>query len=415
MSKGLDNLQHIVVLMMENRSFDHMLGGLKAEDPRIEGLSGTESNPDTKGKLIKVQPRAEFHGQLYPDPDHHFAGVNTQLYFGTDGPPEAPSMNGFIQSYFQKRKDVNHSQMIMYYFTPDKVPVLSGLALNYAVFNGWFSSIPGPTLCNRAFAHYGTSFGQVGMDLFYWKGPPVSIYERMDKAGRTAKVYYYDEHSSSLEVANLLKSQPQLFGTYQQFLADCERGALPDYCFVEPNYSDHDVPGGKAMASDQHPDHHVQAGEEFIANIYNAIRGNADLWQSTLLLIVYDEHGGIYDHVLPPACTPDGVEIDGQDKPYVASGADTETGVAFNFDRLGLRVPAIAISPWIPKATVIPGTEAANGRIFEHASIPATVTEFFLGNTDAVRSKREIAAATFLDLLSDDMRPEEDCPVIEVN
>jgi phospholipase C len=310
-------------------------------------------------------------------------------------------MQGFIQSYFQQRRDVNHSHKIMYYFPPEKIPILTGLARNYAVFNGWFSSIPGPTLCNRAFAHYGTSFGEVGMNLFYLNVPYLSIYERMLKAGRTAKLYYFDQQSSSLEVVNLLKNQPRLFGLYEDFIDDCKKNRLPDYCFVEPNYSDHeDDGGGELLASDQHPDHHVLAGEAFIASVYNAIRKNPNLWKSTLLLIVYDEHGGIYDHVPPPACTPDG---------FTASAEATGTGVPFKFDRLGVRVPAIAISPWIPKGTVVPGPEdSVNGRVFEHASIPNSVMQAFQ-ITDDNRSPREKAANTFLDLLSDQMRPDSDC------
>jgi phospholipase C len=187
-----------------------------------------------------------------------------------------------------------------------------------------------------------------------------------------------------MEVVNLLQHEPQLFGTYPQFLKDCENGTLPEYSFVEPNYSDHDTDSGEELANDQHPDHHVQAGELFIARVYNAIRQNPDLWKTTALLVVYDEHGGIYDHVPPPACTPDG---------YVASANDTGTGREFRFDRLGVRVPALLISPWIPKGTVV------SGRVFEHASIPATVTNFFLKNYEQ-RSVREKAADTFLDLLS---------------
>jgi phospholipase C len=402
MPAGLDNLKHIVVLMMENRSFDHMLGALKKQDPRINGLSGTESNLDTSNEPARVQPQAQFQGQLDPDPDHHFPAVHKQLYSGTTGPPAAPSMGGFVQSYHDQRQDVNHSRQIMFYFPPEKLPVLTTLARSYAVFNGWFSSIPGPTICNRAFAHYGTSFGHVDMNLFYQKTPFLSIYDRMLKAGKTTKLYYYDRASSTMEIVNLLKNQPKIFATYPQFLEDCKRGELPDYSFVEPNYSDHlGEGGGEELASDQHPDHDVQAGEIFIASIYNAIRQNPTLWKSTALLIAYDEHGGIYDHVPPPACLPDGFKA-------------TDTGVPgqqFAFDRLGVRVPAILVSPWIPKATVVPGTEdPVNGRIFEHASIPATVTKQFLGTYDE-RSPREKAALTFLDLLSDTMRPEADCPV----
>ena len=398
MSKGLDNLKHIVVLMMENRSFDHMLGGMMKQDPRINGLTGNETNPDTDGNLVPVQPLAEHRGQLDPDPNHHFPDTNQQLFDGTSGPPGQPSMQGFIKNYFAKRRDVTHSHNIMYYFPPEKLPILTGLASDYAIFNGWFSSIPGPTLCNRAFAHYGTSFGEVGMNLFYLNKKYSSIYERMVKEGHSSKLYYFDQPSSTLEAVNLLKNQPKLFGVFEEFLRDCKKNRLPDYCFVEPNYLDHDG----LPASDQHPDNHVLAGEVFIAQVYNAIRNQPDLWKSTLLLIVYDEHGGLYDHVPPPNCQPD-------DPDFVAKEDDTETGQQFKFDRLGVRVPAIAISPWIPKGTVVPGPEdSVNKRVFDHASIPATVTKFFQLDAEN-RSAREKAADTFLDLLSDQMRPDNDC------
>jgi phospholipase C len=404
MSTGLDNLKHIVVLMMENRSFDHMLGALKQKYPKINGLTGNESNPDTKGAIVKVQPNAQFQSQLDPDPDHHFPGVDLQIFGAPPGPGRVANMQGFVKDYFSQTKDVNRSHNIMYYFTPDKLPVLTTLATEFAVFNGWFSSIPGPTICNRAFAHYGTSFGQVGMDIFYILDTAVlSIYERMVQAGHTAKIYYYDQPSSTMEIVNLLKNQPQIFGTLDQFISDCAGNTLPDYSFIEPCYNDHPGPdGGQILASDQHPDHNVREGERFIANVYNAIRTNPTLWQNTVLLVVYDEHGGIYDHVIPPACTPDG---------NIASADATGTGEPFAFDRLGIRVPAVLISPWIPRGTVVPGTEdPANAQIFEHASIPGTVTNFFL-NGDAKRTVREQKANTFLGLLTDQMRQDDDCVV----
>src|SRR5215472_14845394 len=267
MSIGLDNLKHIVVLMMENRSFDHMLGALKAEDQRINGLTGGEANPDTTNEPVKVQPLAEFQSQLDPDPDHHFPAVNKQLFYPAAGPTPgtAPSMQGFIHSYFDQQKNVSHSRKIMYYFTPEKLPVLTTLARSFAVFNGWFASIPGPTVCNRAFAHYGTSFGKVDLDIFFLNEPFLSIYQRMLNAGRSSKLYYFDQASSTQEVRNLLGRQPQIFATFDQFVEDCNRGQLPDYSFVEPNYSDHTADdGGELLASDQHPDHDVQAGERFI-------------------------------------------------------------------------------------------------------------------------------------------------------
>jgi phospholipase C len=270
----------------------------------------------------------------------------------------------------------------MYYFDRKQLPVLTTLALEFAVFNRWFASIPGPTICNRAFAHYGTSFGRVDMNLLYVNEPFKSIYDRLIHANpkHTSKLYYYDTTSSTMEITNLLQNQPELFGNYKQFLDDCRKGTLPDYCFVEPNYNDHDSDSGEEIASDQHPDHNIQAGELFIASVYNAIKKNASLWKSTALLVVYDEHGGIYDHVVPPACTPDS---------FSASANDTGTGMPFAFDRLGVRVPAILISPWIQKGTVV-------DRTFDHASIPATITKLFLGDYSP-RSPRETSADVFIE------------------
>jgi phospholipase C len=388
--------------MMENRSFDHMLGALKATHPNIDGLTGNESNPDTSGAQVLVQPLAEYQSQLDPDPNHHFAAVNLQIFNSTQhGPPLPATMQGFIGSYFNQQQNTAHSHDILYYFTPDKLPVLTTLATQYAVFNRWFASIPGPTICNRAFAHYGTSFGQVSMDIFYEGKAFQAIYTRLLSAGHTCKLFYYDEASSTMEVVNLLQNQPALFGTFPDFLTACSQNALPDYCFIEPNYTDHPAPdgSGEAIASDQHPDHDVRAGEQFIAQVYNAIRSNPNLWPNTALLLVYDEHGGIYDHVPPPSCAPD--------TPFIAQPADTGTLDSFSFDRLGIRVPAILISPWVAAGSVINDT-------FEHACIPATVTEFFQ-LPDVPRSQRERNANTFLgNLTLGSMRADDECPTFVI-
>jgi phospholipase C len=394
---GIQSLQHVVVLMMENRSFDHMLGALKAQYPYVDGVDGTQTNPDTTGAVVSVQPLAEYQSQLDPDPNHAFAAVNLQIFNDTQhGPPLPATMQGFVASYFNQQQNVAHSHDILYYFTPDKLPVLTTLATEFCVFNRWFASIPGPTICNRAFAHYGTSFGQVSMDVFYEGKQYKAIYDRLLAAGHTAKLFYYDEASSTMEVVNLLQNEPAVFGTFQDFLDACNNSSLPDYCFIEPNYTDHESPdgNGELIANDQHPDHDVRAGEQFIATVYNAIRQNPKLWPNTALLIVYDEHGGIYDHVPPPSCTPDG---------FSAQPADTGTLDAFFFDRLGVRVPAILVSPWVAKGSYV-------NDVFEHACIPGTVTDFFIGAYPD-RSPREIAANTFLGNLSlPAMRADDDCP-----
>lgn len=399
---GIQALKHVVVLMLENRSFDHMLGALMAAHPNIDGLTGQESNPDSTEADIPVQPKAMFRGQLLPDPHHDFASVDAQIFSGVSGPNRQPNMQGFIRAYHTQQPNVAASHAVIYHFNvdpPNNLPVLHGLATEFAVFNRWFASIPGPTLCNRAFAHYGTSFGNVGMDPFYVGVKFKSIYERLTAAGHTAKLYYYDETSSTLEVVNLFQEQAQLFGTWPDFLAACDSNQLPQYSFIEPNYKDHlDSNGQKLFATDQHPDNDVRAGEDFIADVYNRIRNNPNLWPNTAILLVYDEHGGIYDHVPPPALDPG--SLDG----FVAQPSATGTPDAFHFDRLGVRVPAILISPWVAAGSVINET-------FEHASIPATLTELLIPDfAPTGRSAREAAANTFLDRLTlTTMRT--DCPI----
>jgi phospholipase C len=406
MPPGLDALKHIVVVMMENRSFDHMLGYLEPNNPNIDGINSAKPIPDSTGAMISVQPLAQFRGQLLPDPHHDFASVDAQLFNGNTDPNRQPTMDGFIRIYQkQQQPDVASSHAIMYCFPEDgdtNLPILQTLATEFAVFNRWFASIPGPTLCNRAFAHYGSSFNNVGMNVFYVNPQFKSIYERLTANGRTAKLYYYDQNSSTLEVTNLLQNQEIVFGSFADFLAACDADALPDYCFIEPNYKDHPSPDGSGtlLACDQHPDNDVRAGESFLADIYNKIRLNPKLWPNTALLIVYDEHGGIYDHVPPPALDPSRCD------PFTAQTDATGTSQPFHFDRLGVRVPAILVSPWVEKGSVI-------NDIFEHASIPATATEHLLpGFDNSQRSIREATALTFLQYLTLDTA-RVDCPDFE--
>lgn len=138
---------------MENRPFDHMLGALHTHNPNIDGLTRAESNPDTTGSRASVQPLAEYQSQLDPDPNHEFSAVDLQILTAKPAPTASPTCRASSPATSQKQRNVAHSHKILYYFTPDKLPVLCNLATEFAVFNRWFSSIPGPTICNRAFAH----------------------------------------------------------------------------------------------------------------------------------------------------------------------------------------------------------------------------------------------------------------------
>jgi phospholipase C/MFS family permease/energy-coupling factor transporter ATP-binding protein EcfA2 len=371
-------IKHLIVLMLDDRSFDQMLGALKSIDPRVDGLTGNESNPDSNGNAVQAQPLATVQGKLNPTPDRSFLAVDRQIYGGDVTPSRKEQMQGFVKNYLRRPQSKEHSRNVMYYFSADKVPVLTTLALEFAVCDRWFSSVPGPEIPNYAFADYGTSFGNVDLNVLYLNEPLKSIYERLLEHGRSAKIYQYDQTTLYLPHFFLTKQHPELFGTFRQFLADADAGNLPYYSFVERDYSDDSGGEGKKLESNQLPSATLSADEFLIARIYDAIRKNESLWRSSVLVITYSSHGGFYDHVPPPPVTADS---------FVASSEKTGTAMNFFFDRLGVRVPAIIVSPYIPRGTV-------DHTVYEHASIPATAFELFLKDYSR-RARRETNANAF--------------------
>src|SRR5262245_36899229 len=384
---GHPSIKHVVVLMMENRSFDHMLGLMMDEIPDLRGVRvGEWTNVDNRGNAHALTDDAAYQGQLRVDPPHDFSSVNEQIFVNPGRPaaqPPKPDMQGFAADY--ARAGGNPAN-IMKCFRPEKLPVVRALAKNYLVCDNEFSSIPGSTNPNRAFAHFATSFGRVdnGPVWFVQADGKLDqgIYGRLRARGRTAKIYYYTLQSGTIGMTFLGSSY---FGLYRDFLRDCKNNALPDYAFIEPPYVDQE---DGTMAADQHPDNFVLAGDQFIRNVYDALRSNDDLWRSTMLLMRWDEHGGIFDHVSPPTL------------PY---GDSCRSGLSgFNFDRLGARVGAIVVSPY-----VTPGVSHA---LFEHASIPATATQQFIGPPDRHAPYRREQRAPTLQQLLIDMAPRMDRP-----
>jgi phospholipase C len=373
-------VKHLVVLMMESRSFDFMLGFLKSPGYAIDGLTGTETNPDTTGASVSVSPTAAFQGQLDPDPPHAFPDVNVQIFGNAQGQVNGPLMQGFVKSYYAAKNDVSHSHVIMKAMIPSKLPVLTTLARNFAVSDRWFSSVPGSSIPNYFFVLSATSGGS----LTPLASNDTTVFELLDKFGITSKLYYSD---STLAFAfRKLFTTPQHLATYNQFLEDCRTGNLPAYSFVEPRHADADDPhGGELLASDQHPDHNVQAGEQLIAAVYNAVRNNPSVWESTILVITYSQHGGLYDHVAPPATvSPDGkLAVAGPNIP------------PFDFKRLGVRVPAVIISPYIEARTI-------DHMVYDHTSVIATARKLFLGNAAQTNflTQRDRNANTFEHLLT---------------
>ena len=381
MSIGTDNLKHIVVLMMENRSFDHLLGFAATPNWQIDGLTGAERNRDSTGEFATVSNDASFSGDFTPDPGHALFDTLTQLYGDASTPVnQNPTMNGFVLSYEGKTHNSPNAHRIMKCFKPEKVPVLTQLARQFAICDRWFSSIPGPTFPNRAFAHGSTSIGRVDMGID-WLAMSKTIYELLGESNVDARIYYHD--STMAMTFKGLMNQGKYFGLFDDFLSDCKKNKLPAYSFIEPRYANGEDPVNNAFfsASDQHPDHNVEEGEILIRDTFNAIWNNQQLRESTVLVVVYDEHGGLYDHVPPPpAVNPDGKNW---------AGSPNSLDPAFDFTRLGVRVPAVIISPYIPAGTI-------DHAQYDHSSIIATACKLLLKNIpNASLTNRDRQAKTF--------------------
>lgn len=376
--------EHLVVLMLENRSFDHMLGFLKSPTYPVEGLdpgSLPTNDPATGTTPVPVTSDARTVSDLNPDPAHDFLNVNVQIFGNKDAAPSGPLMRGFVKDYAAVSNDPAKGPNVMKCFTTKTLPVLSTLAQQYAVCDHWFSSVPGSTIPNRLFAHAAHSGGSLTQDAILAPLKLKTIFEVMDDPDNPYSYRIYTATTGgSILLSNLyLIHHQDGFHPYSEFESDCVHGDLPAYTFIEPRYDD-DVQNG-LYANSQHPDFPVDEGEALIADVYTALR-KSPLWPTTLLLIVYDEHGGIFDHVSPPT-----LEADTRYAPVPPS-----TNPSFQFDRLGVRVPAVFVSPLIKAGTII-------NQQFDHCSIVATVRKLFCLDK-APFNWREAQATTFDDILN---------------
>jgi len=354
---ALDNIDHVVVLMLENRSFDSMLGTLYPKSQTFDGLAGNETNFDPHGAPMQVWSHIGTDEATMripnPDPGELWTDINTQLFETPNVPSPAPpaTMGGFVKNYLmQENGPVGRD--IMHYFTPDQVPVISALAKNFAVCDRWFASAPCQTWPNRWFAHTATADGHENNNPVHL--PDVeTIYNRFEQAGmKEWKIYFHDlAQCHTLTKLFLLSDH---FHFYREFQADCQSGSLPAYSFIEPQY----YPDLAHPENDQHPPSVVTLGEQLIADVYNCIR-SSKLWNNTLLIITYDEHGGCYDHVPPPAA---------------AQPEPPRPGQLFNFDRYGVRVPAVIVSPYVKTGTILRPPGAVP---YDHTSVIATLRKRF--------------------------------------
>ncbi len=412
------DVAHVVVLMLENRSFDHLLGYLRHPDPAFDGLlgNGEFTNPGWAGApAVAASPKAKV--VLPVGPDHSHDAVLEQLALTSTG---QPTNQGFVISYERKGRGLappafggllgplvgwakgrtargaapvtGRGPLAMACQPPEHVPVLSRLASEFAVCTRWFCSLPGETWPNRNFAHAATSDGETNIEIRPYTNR--TIFELLEEHGADWRIYHDDTPQ--------VWAFPELWDTPErhakwfpldQFAAHVAAGELTAYTFLEPNHRpplhtlDHDpIVGTPDVSNSQHPENNLVSNaaydafspygesdftraERLIATVYEALRANQEVFARTLLLVTYDEHGGLYDHVPPPT----GVPSPGGRPSLVGQLLRMlfcRQASAFDFTMLGPRVPAVVISPHVPAGAIDTQTH-------DHASIPATVRAVF--------------------------------------
>jgi phospholipase C len=398
--------------MLENRSFDHMLGfsGISGTDPfsggatQVNGLKPLALRPalqafraNSVGGIVIRAERSRplsrpvsvrqlltanvYNGQSYGasegadyamsvDPAHEFPDVLVQLcgqgaVYRSGGPYPATVNTGFVASYASGGGQSNPGE-IMKCYGPTQLPVLNGLAREFVLCDNWHASMPGPTWPNRFFAHAGSSGGldhspSTG-DIAWWVTvdgfdfPNGTIFDRMNSSNVNWRLYAGDDFPivAALKGINIITD----IHDYEDFAGDVARSDYPaSYTYIEPSYG-HFWSDFKCGTS-QHPLDDVTRGESLIKATYEAVR-NSPLWSSSLIIVTWDEHGGFYDHLPPPAAVAPGDTAPG----------DEHNQYGFTFQQYGPRVPAVVISPLIPRNLV-------DHRLYDHASIPATLETCF--------------------------------------
>jgi len=384
MSDQLNQIHHIVVLMLENRSFDHMLGYLSLEGGRqdVDGLTGNESNFHEEQEF-KVQRMAS--PIMNGDPCHEWDCVSEQL---------DDDNGGFVSSYAQHV--ARHPELVMHYFNAEDVPVYDHLAREFTICDRWFCSVPGPTQPNRAYALAGTSQGikknfspkelalNGGWDA-------TTIFERLP--AEVSWRYYSHDIAGLRFFKKFKKSLVPEIDKIDKFFEAAREGTLANVSWIDPDYGMAIYPG---PPNDDHPPHDTRHSQNLVSAVYNALltAGNS-LWSKTLLVVTYDEHGGFYDHVSPR-----------QFRPADDNGDD--------FKQYGPRVPAFIVSPWAAKQRAY-GSQAHDLQpgqvVFDHASILRTILRRFCtpagGETPSANAR--IDAANDLGALLTEQQPRTDC------
>jgi phospholipase C len=354
--------EHFVVLMLENRSFDHLFGYLGVGDGLPPEGATNYLKPLDKGSGTFSSRKGGDYTAIGQGPSHSLKETNMQLFGVTKPTPlvaaGTPPLNGFVASFetvlkydLRRAPTTSELQQVMNCFDPIQLPALSTLAKSFVLCDRWFADVPGPTMPNRAFVHAATSQGYT--DNAKWK-PQFNcktLYDRLNAdRSRSWRSYYHDQDDIIELYPYLNKNETNHVRFENNFVSDVTGDKLATYSFITPAF--------QHPANSMHAPADVRPAEKLIADVYGALRVQPEVWKKTLLIILFDEHGGYYDHVPPPATvSPD--DIPGRtDQPFL---------VPFDFKRLGLRVPAILVSPWFKPAV--------DSTVYSHSTIPGSVID----------------------------------------
>ncbi|HLH90630.1 MAG TPA: alkaline phosphatase family protein [Xanthobacteraceae bacterium] len=360
---------HIVVLMLENRSFDHLFGYLGIGDGLQNGPGVNYLKPGDKSTTAFTTRKGGDYTAIGQGPSHSLKEVNMQLFGVTkptaDVAAKPPALDGFVASFrtslaydLKRAPTTSELQQVLNCFDPIQLPVLSTLAQSFVLCDRWFADVPGPTMPNRAFVHAATSQGYTYNANWKPKFTCKTLYDRLNATAKSAtprtwRSYSHDQDDILELYPYLDKDETNHVLFENNFVSDVSGDKLATYSFITPAFI-------KAPVNSMHAPADVRPAEKLVADVYGALRARPDVWKKTLLIIVFDEHGGYYDHVAPPATvSPDGI----------AGRMDETFLVPFDFERIGLRVPAILVSPWFE-----PGVDST---VYSHATIPGSVIDAF--------------------------------------
>ena len=413
---------HVFVLMLENHSFDNIFAF-----SAIPGITAATSENTNSYNGTTYAAAAPAPTAMPTDPGHEFSDVLEQLCGPTNSartpwtPYNQPINNsGFVANYATSKTEISSGNPrpptpaeygdIMHCFdTPAELPVIYQLATTFAICDHWFSSLPGPTWPNRFFVHGASSGGWADSPPSSLLKPVIqtwetvagftypsgaSIFDRLNEAGLKWRIYV-DENGpifGGIPQVAALKGIKYLVDTngFGSFATDLQGPYPYAYTFIEPNYGDASS-GSFKGGSSQHPMDPMGRGEALIKATYEAIR-NSPHWERSLLIITYDEHGGFYDSVEPGAAIPPG---DGSPQDL------SMNSMGFMFDRYGVRVPAVVVSPLIPQGVV-------DYAVYDHASVAATLEALWGLKPMTNRDKNANNVLKLLSMAS----PRQDCPTV---